>query len=158
MFMGYSIGAAPIISFHFGADNHSELRNMRKKSIRIMAVSGVLMMQIAQLSAGTLAKIYVGYDQALLTLTVRAFHIYTLAFVLSGINIFASSLFTALNNGPISALIAFMRSLVFELLSVLILPLIFGIDGVWGAVFVAEVMAFIMSMFFMLKYKKKYNY
>ena len=158
MFMGYSIGAAPIISFHFGADNHSELRNMRKKSIRIMAVSGVLMMQIAQLSAGTLAKIYVGYDQALLTLTVRAFHIYTLAFVLSGINIFASSLFTALNNGPISALIAFMRSLVFELLSVLILPLIFGIDGIWGAVFVAEVMAFIMSMFFMLKYKKKYNY
>lgn len=158
MFMGYSIGAAPIISFHFGADNHSELRNMRKKSIRIMAVSGVLMILIAQLSAGTLAKIYVGYDQALLTLTVRAFHIYTLAFVLSGINIFASSLFTALNNGPISALIAFMRSLVFELLSVLILPLIFGIDGIWGAVFVAEVMAFIMSMFFMLKYKKKYNY
>lgn len=158
MFMGYSIGAAPIISFHFGAGNHSELQNMRKKSLRIMAVSGVSMMLIAQLLAGTLATIYVGYDQALLTLTVRAFHIYTLAFILSGINIFASSFFTALNNGPISALIAFMRSLVFELLSVLILPLIFGIDGIWSAVFVAEVMAFIMSMFFMLKYKKKYNY
>ena len=123
-----------------------------------MAVSGVSMMLIAQLLAGTLAKIYVGYDQALLTLTVRAFHIFTLAFILSGINIFTSSFFTALNNGPISALIAFMRSLVFELLSVLILPLIFGIDGIWSAISVAEIMAFIMSMLFMLKYKKKYNY
>lgn len=158
MFMGYSIGAAPIISYHFGACNHSELQNIRKKSMNIMAVSGVSMMLIAQLLAGTLAKIYVGYDQALLTLTVRAFHIFTLAFILSGINIFTSSFFTALNNGPISALIAFMRSLVFELLSVLILPLIFGIDGIWSAISVAEIMAFIMSMLFMLKYKKKYNY
>ena len=153
MFMGYSIGAAPIISYHFGAGNHAELQNMRKKSMRIMAVSGVSMMLLAQLLAGTLARIYVGYDQALLTLTVRAFHIFTMAFILSGINIFTSSLFTALNNGPVSALISFMRSLVFELLSVLILPLVFGIDGIWSAISVAEIMAFIMSMSFMLKYK-----
>ena len=158
MFMGYSIGAAPIISYHFGAGNHAELQNMRKKSMRIMAVSGVSMMLLAQLLAGTLARIYVGYDQALLTLTVRAFHIFTMAFILSGINIFTSSLFTALNNGPVSALISFMRSLVFELLSVLILPLVFGIDGIWSAISVAEIMAFIMSMSFMLKYKSKYNY
>lgn len=158
MFMGYSIGAAPIISYHFGAGNHAELKNMRKKSMRIMAVSGVSMMLLAQLLAGTLARIYVGYDQALLTLTARAFHIFTMAFILSGINIFTSSFFTALNNGPISALISFMRSLVFELLSVLILPLIFGIDGIWSAISVAEIMAFIMSMSFMLKYKSKYNY
>lgn len=123
-----------------------------------MAVSGVSMMLLAQLLAGTLARIYVGYDQALLTLTVRAFHIFTMAFILSGINIFTSSLFTALNNGPVSALISFMRSLVFELLSVLILPLVFGIDGIWSAISVAEIMAFIMSMSFMLKYKKKYDY
>jgi putative MATE family efflux protein len=158
MFMGYSIGAAPIISYHFGAENHAELQNMRKKSMKIMAVSGVSMMLLAQLLAGTLARMYVGYDQALLTLTVRAFHIFTMAFILSGINIFTSSFFTALNNGPISALISFMRSLVFELLSVLILPLIFGIDGIWSAISVAEIMAFIMSMSFMLKYKSKYNY
>ena len=158
MFMGYSIGAAPIISYHFGAGNHAELQNMRKKSMRIMAVSGVSMMLLAQLLAGTLARVYVGYDQALLTLTVRAFHIFTMAFILSGINIFTSSLFTALNNGPVSALISFMRSLVFELLSVLILPLVFGIDGIWSAISVAEIMAFIMSMSFMLKYKKKYDY
>ncbi len=158
MFVGYSVGTAPIISYHYGAGNTDELKNMKKRSFLIMGIAGICMTLIAQLIAPYLAKIYVGYDAELLAMTTHAFRIFTLAFLLCGVNIFTSSFFTALNNGAISAAVSFLRTLIFELAAVFILPLIFDINGIWGAVAVAEVMAFLISMIFLAKNQKKYNY
>jgi len=158
IFIGYTIGTAPIVSYHYGAENHSELKNILKKSIVLMTVSGIIMLLLAQILAGPLAKIFVGYDKGLFDMTKHAFKIFAFSFVLTGINIFASSFFTALNNGVISATISFLRTLVFQMLSVLILPIIFELDGIWLAISVAEVFAFIMSLFFLFKERKEYHY
>ena len=158
IFIGYSIGTAPIIGYHYGAGNHSELKNMLKKSLLIMGTIGVIMMGLAQVLAGPLAQIFVGYDPELLAMTRHAFQVFSFAFVLSGINIFVSSFFTALNNGGVSAAVSFLRTLVFQLLSVLILPIFLGIDGIWLAITVAEICAFLISMLFLLVKRKKYHY
>ena len=158
MFIGYAIGTAPIIGYHYGADNHAELKSMLGKSMRIMILSGIVMMVLAQVLAMPLAKIFVSYDKELLDMTVHGLQIFAFAFILSGINIFASSFFTALNNGGVSAAISFLRTLVFQMLSVLLLPVIFGIDGIWLAVMVAEVMAFVVSMLFLFGMRNKYHY
>ena len=158
IFIGYSIGTAPIVGYNYGAANYDELKNVRKKSIAIMFTTGITLSIIAQLLAGTLAKIFVGYDQNLYVLTVHAFRIFSFAFILTGFNIFSSSFFTALNNGAISALIAFLRTLVFQLGSVLMLPLIISVDGIWFAICVAEVFATAISIFFMITKQKVYHY
>ena len=158
IFIGYSIGTAPIVGYNYGATNYDELKNVRKKSIAIMFTTGITLSIIAQLLAGTLAKIFVGYDQNLYVLTVHAFRIFSFAFILTGFNIFSSSFFTALNNGAISALIAFLRTLVFQLGSVLMLPLIISVDGIWLAICVAEVFATTISLFFMITKQKVYHY
>lgn len=158
IFIGYSIGTAPIVGYNYGATNYDELKNVRKKSIAIMFTTGITLSIIAQLLAGTLAKIFVGYDQNLYVLTVHTFRIFSFAFILTGFNIFSSSFFTALNNGAISALIAFLRTLVFQLGSVLMLPLIISVDGIWFAICVAEVFATAISLFFMITKQKVYHY
>lgn len=158
IFIGYSIGTAPIVGYNYGATNYDELKNVRKKSIAIMFTTGITLSIIAQLLAGTLAKIFVGYDQNLYVLTVHVFRIFSFAFILTGFNIFSSSFFTALNNGAISALIAFLRTLVFQLGSVLMLPLIISVDGIWLAICVAEVFATAISLFFMITKQKVYHY
>lgn len=158
IFIGYTIGTAPIVSYHYGAGNYSELKNILKKSIVLMTISGIVMLLLAQILAEPLAKIFVGYDKELFDMTKHAFKIFAFAFVLAGINIFTSSFFTALNNGIISATISFLRTLVFQMLSVLILPIIFELDGIWLAVAVAETFAFIISLVFLFKEKKRYHY
>jgi len=158
IFIGYTIGTAPIVSYHYGAGNYSELKNILKKSIVLMTISGIIMLLLAQILAGPLAKIFVGYDKELFDMTKHAFKIFAFAFVLAGINIFTSSFFTALNNGIISATISFLRTLVFQMLSVLILPIIFELDGIWLAVAVAETFAFIISLVFLFKERKRYHY
>lgn len=158
IFIGYAIGTAPIIGYHYGAGTYSELKNMLKKSLLIMGVLGVVMMFLAQILAGPLAQIFVGYDQELYDMTKHAFRIFSFAFILSGINIFVSSFFTALNNGGVSAAISFLRTLVFQMLSVLILPMLLGIDGIWMAITVAEVCACLISAIFLFAKKNKYHY
>ena len=158
IFIGYSIGCAPIIGFHYGAGNTSELRNMLKKSLTLMGGSGILLSALAFLCAGILAKIFVGYDAGLHALTVHAFRIFSFAFLLSGINIFLSSFFTALNNGAVSAAISFLRTLVFQTSTVLILPLILDVDGIWIAMTVSEICAFAVSLAFLFGKRKKYEY
>ncbi|MGI5948607.1 MAG: MATE family efflux transporter [Lachnospiraceae bacterium] len=158
IFIGYAIGTAPIIGYHYGAGNHSELKSMLKKSLLIMGIIGVVMMLLAQTLAGPLARIFVGYDAELFELTKHAFKIFSFAFVLSGINIFVSSFFTALNNGGVSAAVSFLRTLVFQLLSVLLLPVVLGIDGIWLAITVAEICAFVISLIFLFAKKKTYHY
>lgn len=158
VFIGYTIGTSPVIGYHYGAQNNSELKNLLKKSMIITGVTGVVMMIAAQLLAYPLAKIFVGYDLELFEMTCRAFKLFSYAFVLAGMNIFISSLFTALNNGAISAAISFLRTLVFQMLSVILLPMILDLDGIWLAVGLAEVCAFLVSLIFLIAKRKRYNY
>ncbi len=158
IFIGYSIGCAPIVGYNYGAQNFAELKNMRKKSIRLMTTSGVALAALAFLLGPPIAKIFVGYDQGLFELTVHAFQLFSFAFIFAGFNIFASSFFTALNNGGVSAAISFLRTLLFQTSSVMLLPLIFGVDGIWYAVTAAEVFACIISIVFLIIKQKKYNY
>lgn len=158
IFIGYSIGTAPVISYHYGAQNHGELKSLLKKSFRILIFSSLSMLALSEFLARPLSKIFVSYDLDLLELTVRGFTIYSFSFLFAGINIFASSFFTALNNGLISALISFLRTLVFQVASVLLLPLILGIDGIWISIVVAELIACIVSLTFIMKKRAVYHY
>lgn len=158
IFIGYTIGSSPIVGYNYGAKNYSELKNMLKKGMFLMCTAGLIMMLLARILAGPLAKVFVGYDTELFEMTKHAFKLFSFSFILAGLNIFASSFFTALNNGGISAAISFMRTLVFQLVSVLILPMIFGLDGIWWAITVAEVFAFIISQIFLFAKRKKYHY
>lgn len=157
-FIGYSIGIAPVIGFNDGAQNHKELKGLLKKSMIIIGVVGVAMVAAAQVLATPLAKIFVSYDAQLMDLTVSGFRIFALSFFFMGYAIFSSSFFTALNDGLTSALISFLRTLVFQVAAVLLLPLVLGIDGVWLSIVVAEFMAVIFSVLFMFLKRKKYHY
>lgn len=158
IYIGYSIGVSPIISYHYGAGNVAELKNMLKKSMLLMAGTSLVLTAAAFLLAAPLSKLFVGYDAELLALTCHAFRLFSFAFLLSGFNIFASSFFTALNNGAVSAAISFLRTLLFQTAAVLILPLIFDVDGIWLAVTVAEVFAIVLSAGFLVAKRKKYHY
>ena len=158
IFIGYSIGCAPVVSFHFGAQNHGELKNLLRKSILLMSSGGVLLTVAARLLAALLAHLFVGYDAVLFDLTTHAFRLFSWSFLLAGFNIFASGFFTALNNGAVSAAISFLRTLVFQTTSVLILPLLLGVDGIWWAITVAEIFAFLISFLFLFLKRNKYHY
>ena len=158
VFIGYSIGTAPIVSYHYGSENHNEVKNMLQKSFKIMSVLGITMMVLAQILASPLAKVFVGYDKQLFDMTVHGFRLFSFYFILAGINIYASSFFTALNNGMISAIISFSRTLGFETLAVIILPIFLQLDGVWLAITVAEICAFVISISFLIAKREKYHY
>ena len=158
IFIGYSMGIAPVIGYHYGADNHSELKNLLKKSTLLMVGIGSIMELTAEIFAIPLAQIFVGYDVDLLNMTVHALRISSLAFLITGFNIFASSFFTALNNGGVSAAISFLRTFIFKFSTVLILPLIVGLDGIWWADVSAEIFAFLLSIIFLVTQRKKYHY
>lgn len=158
IYIGYAIGCAPITGYHFGAQNHNELKNMLRKSSFLSAVSGVVLTILAIALSSPLAKLFVGYDEELYELTRHAFRLFAYSFLLAGFNIFTSSFFTALNNGAVSAAISFMRTLIFQTSSVLILPIFLGVDGIWWAITVAEFFAFILSLIFLFAKRKKYNY
>ncbi len=158
IYIGYSIGTAPIVGYNFGAQNHPEMKNILKKSVRLMLGTGVVMLGLAQLLAAPLAHVFVGYDHELFNMTVHAFRLFSFMFLFSGFNIFTSSFFTALNNGAISAAVSFLRTLVFQMAAVLILPVFFKLDGVWISVAFAEICAFVISIIFLVAKRKKYQY
>lgn len=158
IFLGYAIGSAPIIGYNYGAGNYSELKNKLQMSLKLIGCWGIVLALLSQLLAAPLAAIFVGYDEHLSILTCRGFRIYALAFVINGFNIFGSSFFTALNNGAVSAIISFLRTLVFQIAALLLLPLIFGIDGIWSAVLVSELMTLILTIAFLIKNKAVYHY
>ncbi len=158
VYIGYTIGTAPVVGYHYGAGNHGELKSLLRKSMVLMGVTGFLMMVIARALASPLSNIFVGYDMELFEMTKYAFQIFSFSFILSGVNIFTSSFFTALNNGGVSAAISFLRTLVFQMLSVLVLPMIWGLNGIWWAITVAEVFAFLISLTFLFVKRKKYHY
>lgn len=159
IFLGYSIGSAPIISYHYGAGNHGELKNLYKKSLQLVGSWGIVLFVLAQLLATPLAKLFVGYDSTLLAMTQIGFRIYSLVYLINGFNIFGSSFFTALSNGVVSAVISFLRTLVFQIGAVLILPVVFGgINGIWSSVTVAELLTLCITITFFVLQRRKYHY
>lgn len=156
--LGYAMGASPIISFQYGAENHSELKNLYRKSLLLLSAGGLGMFLIAKLVARPLSLIFVSYDPVLLELTVHAFHIIAFAFLLNGLNTFASAFFTALNNGAVSAVLSFLRTFVFQIVGILGLPLLFGVDGLWAAMAVAECASFFVSLYCFLSRRRRYQY
>lgn len=158
IFIGYSVGTAPIVGYHYGAGNQKEMHNVLKMSLTMMSLFGIVMLLAAELLAAPLSKMYVGYDADLYNLTVHAFRLFSFSFLVAGVNIYSSSFFTALNNGAISAAISFLRTLVFQLLSVLLLPLILGLDGIWFANLVADLGALCVTLYFLISRRKKYGY
>ena len=158
IFIGYAVGTAPVIAYHFGAENHIELKSLLRKSTVIIGMFAIALFAAAELLAGPVADIFVGYDADLRAMTVEGFRIYSVSFLMCGFCIFGSSFFTALNNGLISATISFMRTLIFELGAVLLLPLILGLTGIWCSIIVAEASSLVLTAVFIIAKKNKYHY
>lgn len=158
VFLGYSIGVAPVIGFHYGAQNQSELKGLFCKSNTLIALASILLAVIAFALSVPLAKLFVGNDPVVLDMTITAFHFYALSVLFSGFSIFGSAFFTALGNGIVSASISFLRTLLFQIASVLILPVFFGLNGVWYSLFVAEILAMIVTFVFYVIKRKDYHY
>ncbi len=157
IFMGYAVGCAPLIAFNFGAKNNEELRNLFRKSLIIMAVSGLLMTGLSEALASPIIMLF-GFDGELFEMTLRGFRIYSVAFMITGFSVFGSSLFTALNNGLVSAVISFLRTLVFQIAAVMVCPIFMGLDGVWSATCFAEVLALAVTVTCIFICRKKYYY
>ncbi len=156
--IGYAIGCAPIISFHYGAGNHAELKNMLRKSSILMGLSGVVLSVLSYVCAAPLSKIFVGYDEGLMALTVHAFRLLSPSFLLAGFCIFISSFFTALNDGLTSAIVSFLRTLVFRTGCVIVMPMLWDVDGIWWSMLTADALAFVVSVAFVVGKRKKYHY
>lgn len=157
-FIGYSVGAAPVVGYHYGAGNYDELKGLLKQSLILIGIFSVGMLALAEGLAHPLSMIFVGYDPELLSLTLRGFLIYSFSFLFAGLAIYGSSFFTALGNGLVSALISFLRTLVFQMAAVLIFPLIWDIDGIWFSIVAAELMAAVVTAAFLVGMRKKYRY
>ncbi len=158
LFLGYSMGSAPIVGYHYGAGNKSELKNLLGKSFRLILIFQIVLTILAEAGAPFLAGIFVRYDAHLFDMTVHAFRSYSISFLLMGFSIYSSSFFTALNDGFVSAAISFCRTMLFETGSVIILPFFLGVSGIWYSIIVAEFMAVCLSLFFLIKKAKKYGY
>ncbi|HBF1560898.1 TPA: MATE family efflux transporter [Clostridioides difficile] len=158
VFLGYSTGTAPIVSYHFGAKNHSETKGLLKKSINIITVFSICMFILAELTAKPLSAIFVSYDTELLAMTIRAFRIFSFSFLFAGIAVYGSAFFTALNDGLTSALISFLRTLLFKIVAALILPIFWGIDGIWVSIVAAELASFFVTILFLKTKRRKFNY
>ena len=158
VFMGYSIGAGPIVSYHYGAGNQEELRSLLRKSLLLMLAGCAGLTAAAVGMAFPLSRIFVSYDADLLALTARGFRLYALSFLAMGFNIFGSAFFTALGNGVLSAAIAFLRTLLFQTAAIFVLPLFLGLDGIWLAVTAAEVLTLAVTVLFLLTQRRRYGY
>lgn len=158
VFFGFSVGTAPVIGFHFGAQNHGELKSLLRKSLTVISVFSVCMFALALGLAKPLSLLFVGYDETLMEMTLHAFFIFSFSFFFSGFAIYGSSFFTALNDGVTSAMISFLRTLVFQIAAVLIFPLIWKLDGIWISIVAAEAMAVVVSAAFLIAKRKKYHY
>ena len=157
-FFGYSIAVTPVVGYHYGAQNHAELKSLLKKSLTVTLLSSLAMTASAVLLARPIAHVFVGYDAELCDMTVNALRIYALSFLVCGFNIFGSAFFTGLNNGTASALISFLRTLVIQFAAILILPKLLGIDGIWLAITVAEALTLIVTGALFLAGREKYHY
>lgn len=157
-FLGFSSGSAPVVSYRYGAGNHKELKSVFRQCVTVIGITSVVMVVFSEIVSYPLSSVFVGYDKELLDMTVHGFRIFALGYLMSGINIYASSFFTALCNGPLSAFLSFTRTLIFRGGMVLVLPILFGLDGIWGAIVVAEGLGMVCSLTCLVKNRKKYHY
>lgn len=157
-FIGFNLAVSPVISYNYGAQNHAELKNLLHKSLVLMFVVGTLLTILSEVLSNPMAGLFVSYDPQLKALTARAIRLYMLSFMICGLNMFVSAFFTALNNGLVSAAAAFTRTLIFELGAIFVLPLFFGLDGVWLAVDLADILALIMSAILLAAFRNRYRY
>ena len=167
-FIGYSVGTAPVIGYHYGAGNHRELKGLLKRSLVLVGISSVVMLAAGEILARPLSQIFVGYDQGLMDMTMRGFVIYSFSFLFAGgrgpgdggaaAPAGRSSFFTALNNGLVSAVISFLRTLVFQVVAVLVLPLFWKLDGIWMSMVAAELLATAVTVLFLISKRKQYHY
>ncbi len=158
IFNGYSSGIVPVIGYHYGACNHDELKSLLKKSVIVVGLFSTSIFTLSELLAYPIAKVYVGYDEELMRITIQGFFVYSFAFLFMGMAVFASSFFTALNNGTVSAMVAFLRTLVFETTAIILLPIVFGVDGIWGSIVLAELMAAVVGAGFIYRMRRRYCY
>lgn len=158
IFNGYSSGIVPVIGYHYGACNHDELKSLLKKSVIVVGLFSTSIFILSELLAYPIAKVYVGYDEELMRITTQGFFVYSFAFLFMGMAVFASSFFTALNNGTVSAMVAFLRTLVFETTAIILLPIVFGVDGIWGSIVLAELMAAVVGAGFIYRMRRRYCY
>lgn len=158
IFIGFAIGSSPIVSYHYGADNRDELKNLRRRSLTIVGITGAVMTALALALTVPICTIFAGGDRGLYDLTVRGFIIYSFSYLMAGINIYGSAFFTALNNGVISAVISFLRTLVFQCITVIVLPIFFAMDGVWLSIIIAEILSLAVTVIFLVAKRKKYGY
>jgi len=158
VFIGYNIAISPVVSYNYGAQNHMELSSLLRKSLVVLFCAGSLLTVLSELLSGVMAGVFVSYDPELKSLTAHAIRLYMLSFMICGLNMFVSAFFTALNNGIVSAVAAFTRTLVFELGAVFVLPAIWGLNGVWLAVDVADMLALILSVVLLQSFRKRYRY
>ena len=158
IFLGYAIGCAPVVSYHYGAGNRVELKNLSGKSLVLMCVTGIVMTLLAEFCNAPLVRVFAGYDAALSAMTCQGFRLYALAFLMMGVNIWSSAFFTALNNGVVSAAISFLRTLLFQTAAILLLPLLFGMKGIWLAIVAAELPGLLVSVIFLAWGRKRYRY
>ena len=157
-FFGYAIGSAPLVGYHYGAKNIEELKNLFRKSIVLTTIVSIIMTVLGVGLAFPLSKLFVGYDAELLEMTTNGMRLYSLSFLLCGFNIFGSAFFTALNNGLISALISFLRTLVLQTTAILILPSLWGINGIWLAIVAAEGLTILVTIILLIKNRNIYHY
>lgn len=157
-FIGYSVGATPVIGYNYGADNRRELNNVLKKSLIIIAVCSAAMFALSIALNYPLAYIFVRKNPELFSMTRRGFYICACIFAVMGFNIFGSAFFTALNNGLVSAIISFLRTLLFQVVFVMCLPLLWGLDGIWAANVFAETCALAVTFTLFMCHRKKYGY
>ena len=158
LFFGYAVGTGPLIGYHYGAGNHGELKNLFRKSMVLTSIVAAVMTVLSELLAAPLSRVFVGYDPALCEITARGMAVFSLSFLISGYNVFGSAFFTGLNNGKISALISFMRTMVFQIAAIFVLPVILGLDGIWASVLVAEGLTLVITGAFMITKRKRYHY
>lgn len=158
IYIGYAMGCAPLIGYHYGAGNHKELKNLLTKSLVLMGILGVLLTIAAEVLAAPLSKLFVGYDPELYALTCHAFRLYAFSFLVTGFNIYGSAFFTALNNGGLSAAISFLRTLLFQVAMIYLLPIFFDLDGIWLAVTAAECLTLVITIIFLITQRKHYHY
>ncbi len=157
-YVGYSVGVAPVIGYHYGAGNHEELKNLRKRSLKLLLIAALIMTTAAELTAGLQARLFVGYDAELVEFTKNAVQLYSLSYLVSEINIFASSFFTALNNGAVSATLSFLRTFVFLMIAIILAPMVLGVNGIWLAVVFAEGLSLVISIICFVANRGKYQY
>lgn len=158
VFVGFSVGSAPVISYHYGAQNENELKNLLKKSVVIVGLFALAMFITGEALSRPLSALYVSYDAELLEMTIRGFAVFSVSFLFSGYAIFASSFFTALNDGVTSALISILRTFLFQITAIIVFPMIWGIDGIWWSIVAADVSSVAIATVFLAPKRKRFRY